>query len=81
MKFLISYDLDKPGQNYKDLTNGLERSGARRVLKSAWALNTTWTAAQIRDWVKQRIDSNDRIVVTELGDWAAYNPIARINEI
>ncbi len=81
MKYLISYDLDKPGQNYTGLISDLQRSGAVRVLKSAWVINTSWSAVQIRDWVKQRTDSNDRVVVTELDNWAAHNPMAKISEV
>ncbi len=81
MKFLISYDLDRPGQDYRTLISGLEKSGAKRVLKSAWAIDTSWTATQIRDWVKRVTDVNDRVVVTELGKWSAYNTMTNINNI
>lgn len=41
--YLISYDLDKPGQNYDKLIARLKQHGAVRVLLSEWALSTTWT--------------------------------------
>ena len=46
--YLISYDLDKPGQDDTKLINRLTQLGAFRVLKSQWALSATWTAVQIR---------------------------------
>ena len=74
--FLVGYDLDKPGQNYTRLTTRLEQLGAFRVLMSEWALKSAATAIQIRDDLKSYIDSNDRLLVTEVGDWAATNLMA-----
>jgi len=74
--FLISYDLDKPGQNYDGLIARLKQHGAFRVLLSQWALASTWTAAQLRDDLKTYIDANDRILVTVIADWASYNLMA-----
>jgi hypothetical protein len=76
-KYLISYDLDKPGQNYERLIARLKEHGAIRVLLSQWALRTQWTAAQLRDDLRAYIDPNDRILVTGLtGEWASYNIMA-----
>jgi hypothetical protein len=70
--FLISYDLDKPGQNYDKLINRLKEHGAFRVLFSQWALKTTWTAVELRDDLKTYMDSNDRLLVTEVASWASW---------
>lgn len=74
--YLISYDLDKPGQNYEGLITRLKQHGAFRVLFSQWALQTTWTAVQLRDDLKAYIDSNDRLLVTQVADWASYRLMA-----
>ena len=71
--YLISYDLDKPGQNYERLIARLKQHGAFRVLLSQWALNTTLTPVQLRDDLKAYVDSNDRLLVTQVSDWASYN--------
>jgi len=72
--FLVSYDLDKPGQDYADLIAALKKVGAVKLLYSQWGLITTSTAVQIRDYLKQFIDGNDRLLVVELsGQVAWYN--------
>jgi hypothetical protein len=71
--YLVSYDLDKPGQDYTKLIDRIKQYGAVRVLKSQWALGTTLTAVQLRDDLKDYIDSNDRMLVTAIGDWASWN--------
>ena len=73
--YLISYDLDKPGQNYARLIARLEQLGAFRVLLSQWALQTTWTAIQLRDDLRLYTDANDRLLVTQVGAWASWNLI------
>ncbi len=71
--YLISYDLDKPGQNYARLIARLEQLGAFRVLFSQWALQTTWTAIQLRDDLRLYTDANDRLLITQVGAWASWN--------
>ena len=73
--YLISYDLRKPGQDYKDLIATLRSWGAVRVLLSEWLLSTTATAAQIRDALSPLIDSNDGLLVTGLTGEAAWKGI------
>lgn len=49
-KYMISYDLLKPGQNYEALWERLRELGARKILYSQWVLRTaSMTALQIRD--------------------------------
>jgi hypothetical protein len=74
--YLISYDLDKPGQNYEQLIARLKAHGAFRVLMSQWALGTNWNAKQLRDDLAPYIDSNDRLLVTQVTDWASWNIMA-----
>ncbi len=59
MRYLISYDLDKPGQNYDKVIAALTAVGATRVLFSQWIVrwNNT-TAASIRSYVWANMDSN-----------------------
>ena len=76
--YLISYDLDKPGQSYERVIARLKQHGAVRVLLSQWALRTTWSAVQLRDDLQANgIDASDRLLVTELsGEWAFVNVLA-----
>ena len=71
-KYLISYDLDKPGQDYPRLIRELERLGAIRILYSEWIFQSTSSAVQIRDWLTSFIDSNDMLLVVALTGEAAW---------
>ena len=77
MKYLVSYDLNKQGQNYSGLTTRLKNGyAAKPILLSQWVTkNTSWNALQIRNDLKGYIDSNDRLLVSGLdgADWAGYN--------
>jgi CRISPR-associated endonuclease Cas2 len=72
-KFLIAYDLDKPGQDYSRLIDALERLGAQRAQFSLWVLRRDYTAVQIRDYLRQFIDANDRLLVVALTGEAAWS--------
>ena len=84
MRYLISYDLVKPGKDYKDLIDQLERLGCKRVLLSQWVVRWNSTsAAAIRDALRTYIDGNDRLLVTciDSADWASWNAMVDINSI
>jgi len=70
--YLVSYDLDKPGQDYADLIKRLEEFKAVRILYSEWFLSHTATATQLRDDLLRFMDNNDRILVCELKNSAAW---------
>ncbi len=83
MRYLISYDLDKPGQNYPKIITELESMGAQRVLYSQWVANRTGTTSEgLRNYLKQFIDTNDRLLVVALSDdWASYRAMVDINTV
>ena len=78
--YLISYDLDKPGQDYPRLITELERLGAVKVLYSEWILRSTSSAKEIRDWLKSFIDSNDMLLVVALTGEAAWTSLMVSND-
>lgn len=77
---MISYDLDKPGQNYERLIKRLREHGCIRVLMSQWVLRTTWTAMQLRDDLANYVDSNDRLLVVGLTGEAAWTSLLSTGE-
>lgn len=84
MKYVISYDLQRPGQNYEALYNKLRRFNAKRILQSQWVFNCINANAQgLRDYFKKYLDSNDRILVNSLDgtDWAGWNLLSQVNEV
>jgi hypothetical protein len=80
-RFIVSYDLFRPGQNYQQLFNALEALGAKRALLSLWVLRGDYKAAAIRDHLMRYIDQNDRIIVAEMGEWATYGTMIDINTV
>ena len=73
MNYLIAYDLDQPGQNYDGIISALEKLGAYRAQYSLWLLaKSPDTAAQIRDYLAQFIDGNDRLLVVAVQNYAAW---------
>ena len=79
-KYLISYDLDKPGQDYSRLTKELERLGATKILYSEWVVRGQWTAVQLRDHLMAFIDSNDMLLVVGLTGEAAWTSLMVSND-
>lgn len=70
--YWIGYDLDKPGQDYKDLISALTKMNAKRILKSDWFLESELTSDQLRTHLVQFIDRNDRMLVSEVYYNAAW---------
>jgi len=77
-RYLVSYDLVKPGANYDDLYAALRALGGQRVLLSQWLIITRMNAAQLRDHLMRYIDTNDRLLVNDFSEWAAYNPMLNL---
>ncbi len=84
MRYVISYDLLAPGRDYTTLTNELRELRAQRILLSQWVVRRINTdAANLRDYLRRFIDSNDRILVTCLdsNDWAGWNLMVDPNTV
>ena len=84
MRHVISYDLLAPGRDYTTLTNELRELRAQRILLSQWVVRRINTdAANLRDYLRRFIDSNDRILVTCLdsNDWAGWNLMVDPNTV
>jgi hypothetical protein len=85
MRYVISYDLIAPNKNYQPLYDALASVGARRILLSQWIVR--WDnvdSPRIRDWVRQYVDSNDRVFVDCIDraqDWAGLNLMVDPNKI
>lgn len=73
--FEISYDLIAPGRDYSRLFDAIKAyPGWAHVLESVWIVSSSRSASEVRDDLRQYIDSNDKLLVTRLhGDWASYN--------
>lgn len=79
---LISYDLVAPGKDYTPLHNAIKAYGTWwHCLESVWIIKTSQSAGQIRDYLQQYVDQNDRLVALSVGpQWATYNLTSNCNE-
>lgn len=66
MVHVVSYDLNRPGQQYPPIIERLRALGARRIQFSQWMLRSNMTAQQLRDDLRRHIDANDRLLVVDV---------------
>lgn len=63
--FIVSYDLHNQ-RTYPPVWERLEEWGAVRLLESLWLVTLDNTAGQVRDALKDVVDTDDSIAVVEL---------------
>ena len=84
MKYLISYDLISPGQDYSAIYEKLNEFKAKKVLESQWVFRRINTNAEnLRDYFRKFIDENDRLLIVCLdnNNWSGWNLINKISEM
>lgn len=64
---LITYDLNKPGQNYKDLHEAIRGLGAWwHYLDSTWIVQSSLSPNAIVEKLKATIDTSDGLLVFDI---------------
>jgi hypothetical protein len=64
MVYLITYDLNKSGQNYDGLYDAIKKIGKWwHYLDSTWLVETNMTSGQISEILLKEIDKNDRLLI------------------
>ena len=64
---LITYDLNKPGQNYDALYDKIKTFGTWwHYLDSTWIVDTNLTAAEVSDQLKSVMDDSDTLLVLNI---------------
>lgn len=87
--YTVAYDLVKT-KDYQSLWDELARLHAHRTQDSYWLVNVSNTARELHDHLKNFLDEDDRLWVSELtlnhhfsnalkgtNDWIKNNPPAR----
>lgn len=70
--YIVTYDLNAPGQDYRPLIAAIEKFTHCKALKSAYFIDSSQEPAQIRDALMKLVDSNDMLFVMELKkSWGA----------
>lgn len=66
---LLSYDLNKPVQDYQGVWDKLKSYGTYwHHLDSLWIIRTSESAVQVRDALTPYLDSNDELLVVNITD-------------
>ncbi|HFW4211923.1 TPA: hypothetical protein ACIBOM_005085, partial [Salmonella enterica subsp. enterica serovar Reading] len=80
--YFVSYDLVKT-KDYQKIIDELKRYGARRMLESNWCFKRANSGESkiFRDHFKKFIDSDDRLVVSEVADWAGSRMLDNPNSL
>lgn len=65
--YSVSYDLNKPGQDYSGLLNELRASpGYLHFLKSGWLIGTKESPNQVWDRLAKHIDKGDKLLIIQV---------------
>lgn len=74
--YIISYDLCTPDRNYDELYKAIKSyTYWGRLTESTWAIVTSQSHIQVRDFLKSHIDPNDYLIVIQSGKAAAWTKI------
>jgi hypothetical protein len=72
--FLISFDLDRIGNNYTSLRKKLVGLNALQAQGSVWFARHDGSADDLRNHLQESLDNNDRLFVGMINDdWSAFN--------
>lgn len=67
MLIMITYDLNKPGQEYANLFAAIQQCGeSNHCLKSVWLLQTRMSVGQVQQILRRHMDSNDFLLVVDI---------------
>lgn len=61
--YLVTYDLKKPGQDYKNLIDELKRSTWWHCLESTWLVIRSESMEDLSATLRKHIDQNDRLLI------------------
>ncbi len=68
MVYVVSYDLRKPGQDYKGLFDELQASATWwHFLESTWLIATSEGASELYDRLRMHLDQGDSILIIQAG--------------
>lgn len=72
--FIITYDLIAPDKDYQSLYDAIESyKEYTHPLESIWFVRTSSSSRDIRDYLKSYLDSNDKLFVAKIDEWASRN--------
>lgn len=79
--YLVTCNLFQSG-DYRSLRERLRTLDAKQVLDNQWALRSTYTAAELKNLLREFLDDRDRIVITEVGaEWASRRALVDMGRL
>ena len=79
--YVVTCDLLHDG-DYRSFRERLRTLEARQLLDRQWALRSTYTAAELKELIRQFLHERDRITVTEVGtERASRRALANLAEM
>ena len=80
-RYIITYDLHAPGQNYEALVERIKLYPRWvKLMRSTWCVATSQTSEQVRNHLMPAIDGNDKLLVGVLGTSAWYGLSAELTD-
>ena len=72
--YVVTYDLNKQGQNYECITERLKSLPYFHAQKSVWFVEYGGSADALVAFLMNCLDENDRLFVSEITDnWSGFN--------
>lgn len=71
-----------PKIRWQRCASALAKNDPFALSKGEWALRSNYSAAQLKDTLREYIDRHDRIVVTKVGtEWASRRALSNLAEL
>lgn len=67
--YIVTYDLNKRGQNYECITGKLAKMNSFHAQGSVWFVKSDQTASELVDALKPCLDNNDSLFVSPVSKW------------
>lgn len=78
--YIVSYDLCQPDRDYESLYRALKSfTQWGKLTESTWAIISSLSCAEIRNYLMQYIDEDDRLIVFLSGKNAAWTRVIASN--
>lgn len=70
--YLITYDLAGKGKNYESLIKEIKNFTYHKILDSTWIIKSDKTSKEIKELLKDKLDSDDKLAVFKLTGTASW---------
>lgn len=80
--YIVCYDLLKDGADYDPIIKRIQAYYSyARINKSVWAIRTKYSATEVRDQLKSKVNQGDIIFVGKLSGTAAWINVGESDQL